>query len=876
MSDSQQQSAASIFEAALDLAGGERDAFVATACAGNQALEAEVLALLAADASAEGFLDAPPLVQETLGETPPDDASHVDLGRRVGSYQIDAVIGRGGMGTVFSGRRLEGDFEQRVAIKIIRRGMDTEDLLARFRRERRLLARLEHPYIARLVDGGSTDDGRPWLAMEFVDGRPIDEHCEHEHLRPRARIELFLDVCAAVQHAHRNLVVHRDLKPSNVFVTDDGTVKLLDFGIAKVLDPDELDTQATATHVRLLSPRYGSPEQMRGEPVTTASDVYSLGVVLYELLTGRSPYANETGEFDDIERRVLRTEPRPPSAVVARGTGTVPGLDVAEFRRSLRGDLDAIVLQSLRKEPSRRYGSVDELAEDLRRHLQGRPVQARPDSLAYRTRMFLRRNALAVGATAMVALALIGATVFSTSLYLRAQRAQDVAETERETAETVSGFLQEVFASIDPSIAQGDDTTLMRRLLRDAGERIDDDLARRPAVAAALHHTLGRAYMSLAEFEDAENHLERALALDATSDLERAVDYGRLLFESGREPEAVTVLESAIARADARPDTVAAARARFYLAKSLEARHEMDHAYDLYLEADRLFATAGEEERRITTLGGIGIFLTFNRQEYERADSVLAVAAEIVERTHPGALIEANNYQLRASVLRRMKSFDAADSLFRRAHDRFEDVLEDDHAMLASVRDEWAGSLEEQGRLDEAEPLYRRALESARATFGSEHRQTGTFANNLANCLRKAGRYDEAAALFDEALSAYRAALGEDHVWVAIVLGNVATNHLLAGDREAAFETADECVRLRTKYWGAEHWRVAMGRAIRGGAHSQLGRFDAAEADLLAALPVLDSSRGPDSDSTALVVEQLRDHYARSGRMPPADVASRW
>ena len=272
MSDASRPSAAEIFEAALDLPSDAREDFVVAAAKGDASLVVEVMALLAADDEADAYLEGEAHLAPALEDD--DDTRHPDLGRDLGPFRLERVLGRGGMGTVFLARRTAGDFDQRVAVKILRRGMDTDDLLARFRRERRLLARLDHPNIARVIDGGSTDDGRPWLAMEYVDGRPIDVHAREEGLDPRRRIRLFLDVCAAVQHAHRNLVVHRDLKPANVQVALDGTVKLLDFGIAKVLDPDDADTDVTATHVRLLSPRYGSPEQMRGEPVGTASDVY--------------------------------------------------------------------------------------------------------------------------------------------------------------------------------------------------------------------------------------------------------------------------------------------------------------------------------------------------------------------------------------------------------------------------------------------------------------------------------------------------------------------------------------------------------------------------------------------------------------------------
>ena len=387
-----------IFHQALPLPSAERTALLERECGADPELRGEAERLLSAADRAAGFIQEPVLGQ------PGEDSSQV--GRRIGSFRLTSLLGKGGMGAVYLAERDDGAFVQRVALKLIKRGMDTDQVLARFRAERQILASLDHPHIARLVDGGTTDDGLPYFAMEYIEGQPIDAFAESAGLGVDDRLRLFLMVCEAVSYAHGKGVVHRDIKPLNTLVTTAGVPKLLDFGIAKVLD-DSSDAPTTATGLRLLTPDYASPEQIEGRHATVASDVYSLGVVLYELLTGRSPYRVTGGSPQEIAAAVVTTEPVRPSAAVTQPAG---GARIrraiatgAHLSRRLKGDLDTIVLTALRKEPARRYHSVAELAEDLRQHLEGRPIVARGDHALYRTGKFVRRNRTVLVATALVA-----------------------------------------------------------------------------------------------------------------------------------------------------------------------------------------------------------------------------------------------------------------------------------------------------------------------------------------------------------------------------------------------------------------------------------------------------------------------------------------
>lgn len=420
-----------LFHQAVELPPGEREAFLDERCAGDAGLRDAVEGLLRADAEAPMLLEHPPLAFVREGFNAEDVNAPP---RRIGPYRILRELGSGGMGTVYEGVRDDEQFQQRVALKLIRRGLDTDpDILRRFHNERQILASLNHPNIARLFDGGATKDGQPYFAMEYVDGIPVDEYCAGAGLDTAARLRLFRTVCAAVAYAHQNLVVHRDLKPSNIVVTTDGMVKLLDFGIAKLLAHDE-DPSATQTATRhgVMTPAYASPEQVKGLRVTTASDVYSLGVVLYELLTGRRPYDFDGRRADEMARVVCEAEPQRPSALNSRMTepdarrSTRPA--GASLRRQLRGDVDNIVLHALRKDPARRYSSVELFSEDIRRHLDGLPVSARPDTFSYRASKFFERNRALTLTAALLVLTLVVGVVGMTWEAVRAGRERERAE----------------------------------------------------------------------------------------------------------------------------------------------------------------------------------------------------------------------------------------------------------------------------------------------------------------------------------------------------------------------------------------------------------------------------------------------------------------
>ena len=475
-----------------------RDGWVDTVCAGDEALRADVTRLLARQKQAEQFLEESPLaaVAESNGRSM--------IGERIGLYKIIREIGRGGMGAVYLAERDDAHFTRRVALKLIKRGMDTDFVVQRFRNERQILASLDHPNIAGLIDGGATEADLPYFIMEYVEGQPINKYANANKLSTAERLKLFRTVCSAVQYAHQNLVIHRDLKPSNILVTKDGEPKLLDFGIAKLLKADGgAETELTATAVRVMTPEYASPEQIKGERITTSSDVYSLGVLLYELLTGQRPYRVKSRQPEEVAKAICEQEPERPSAAVRMTAFRVPtsvgssGRDKSPAEvgtlntrnlKLLRGDLDNIVLKALRKEPQRRYASVDQFSEDIRRHLEGLPVTARKATLSYRASKFVQRNKIGVAAAVLILLTLGGGIVATT---IEARRANRRFNDVRRLAHSVLFDYHDQIATLPGS------TKVRERLVKDSLGYLDN-LSQEVGTDRPLMRELAAAYEKVA------------------------------------------------------------------------------------------------------------------------------------------------------------------------------------------------------------------------------------------------------------------------------------------------------------------------------------------------------------------------------------------
>lgn len=506
-----------VLENAVELDVSERPAYLDGACGSDSDLRREVESLLSSHERAGSRFMGQPAV-ELLNSAPSNSPAGSRVGTRAGVYELVEEIAHGGMGEVYRARRVDGHYEKEVAVKLVRVGMDTSFVLERFLHERQILASLDHPCIAHLLDGGTTDEGVPYFVMELIVGTPIDEYCDTRHLSITDRLKLFQQVCSAVQYAHQHLVIHRDIKPNNILVTEGGEPKLLDFGIAKMLDPSG---EHEATVLRPMTPEYASPEQIRGEPITTATDVYSLGIVLYRLLTGSSPYRGDTRNFHEMSREVVETDPVRPSLVVlqsqtisneneleAEASGQVfqdRATSPAKLKRCLTGDLDTIVLKALRKEPERRYSSVEQLAEDIRRHLDGLPVAARRGSWSYRASKFTQRHKVGMIATVMIALALLAGMVLTLREARIAEANRQLAEANRKRAEQrfndVRRLANSLMFEVHDSIKDLPGSTPARKLLVTRALEYLDSLSREAKGDASLQRELAAAYERIGDVQ---------------------------------------------------------------------------------------------------------------------------------------------------------------------------------------------------------------------------------------------------------------------------------------------------------------------------------------------------------------------------------------
>jgi eukaryotic-like serine/threonine-protein kinase len=848
-----------VFDRALDLPAEERAAFVARECAGDADLLAAVRRLLDAYDRSAHFLESPaaaiaaPLIDPPSGEGTPDAPAHV------GPFRVVREIGRGGMGAVYLAQRDDDQFEQRVALKLVRGGFGSEHLVRRFLAERRILAALEHVNIARLVDGGVTADGMPYFAMEYVDGEPILAYCDRRSLGVDERLRLFLDVCGAVQYAHRNLVVHRDLKPGNILVTKNGVVKLLDFGIARLLDsglePDD-DATVTATGVRLLTPEYASPEQFRGERATTTSDVYSLGMLLYELLTGRHPYRVPGLPRHQLEQRVLTREPASPSTATGRDTGAhegegsgdatriaaLRGLSPKRLRRRLRGDLDTIVLKAIRKEAERRYATVDDLAADVRRHLHGLPVDARPDTAGYRARKFVGRHRAGVAVAALFALFLSGFALRELDLRRLAEQAAREAESAARRAEVVKDYLIGVFEVSDPYALTGESggNVTARTLLDRGAERIADDLSLEPDVQAELRSVLGRVYTNLGLFDQASPLLYQALEQRRATlptphpALADALAYlGDHHLGRSEFTEAEPLLREALAQ---RRQLYGDAHAS--VAASLDRLATLLQQQSLYDEAEPLFRQA--LEIRTTLLGDL----------------------------HPDVGSGLHNLGL---LLWWKADYAESERLYRQALVVRRASMPAGHLATSQTMHNLAQVLQAQGQLAEAEALFRESLADKRRTLGSAHPSVTIHLNNLGRLLWETGRIEESEAMIREALALDRQIFGDEHAFVAASLDQLGGVLRARADYDAAEATYRQAHELNRKLLGDDHARTALSVNSIGTVQYASGDLPRALVSFTAALGVLKARFGDDHPHTAAVTVHLARTISEQGRPDEAE-----
>ncbi len=748
-----------LFYAALDQPPSERPSFLERACGDDFLLRREVESLLEASGQTSGFLQKP--VQEAARWL--DPVEEITIGRQIGAYKLLRVIGEGGMGAVYLAARADDLYKQQVAIKLMHAGFaQTRRMLLRFSSERQILANLNHPNIARLLDGGIYT-GVPYLVMEFIDGISIVEYCHKNKLGTEARLRLFAAVCGAVEYAHKNLVVHRDIKPGNILVTPEGVPKLLDFGIAKLLSTGDGGLTQTRTTERMMTPEYASPEQLRGDPITTSTDVYALGVLLYELLSGTRPFHLTTANPVDIVHMVCEQTPTAPS----RGAKQTPDLAPPDAARKLSGELDNIVLLALRKEPARRYVSVGQLAEDIEAFLDGYPVRARTDAWGYRTSKFIGRHKIGVFAAIVFAVLLVG---FSLGMALFARRAQR----ERLAAEREAQFLNSIFQSTTPDQTRGKQIT-GQELLDDGTRRVESEFAGEPQLQATLYYNIGQAYVGLGLYQKAEAVLQRAYTLRKQTVGDSNLD-------------TATTLDALATSIRLQVDFN---RAELLFRKALVIRREKSSA------TNPLVAQS---------MSNLGECLYWEGQDAE-AESLLREARAIELPLRPDGTLESSDMYL-ALVLERKGSFREAADLLKEAVSISATIDGTESSNYANSLHDLAGALIDAGDLSGAEKMDRQSLAIRRKINAPGYPDLAYPLNNLGFIFLERGDWAGAGPFLKESLEIRRRP-GKADARLAASLNNWARMLEEKGDYKGADDYYKQAMEMIREVAGAQSWGLA-------------------------------------------------------------------
>lgn len=829
----------------LMLEGEEREEFLAEVRESEPASHARLLHLLDLAERPVGLLQTGKADRDAAMAALSEHAVAIDehSGQRIGMWRLLRQVGRGGMGSVYEVAREDGVFVQKAALKLIRSDYAAPDFLARFSQERQILATLNHPGIAHLLDGGESAAGHPYLVMEFVDGLRIDAWCDERQLDLDARLALFIQVAEAVDHAHARRVVHRDLKPSNIAVTADGTVKLLDFGIGKVLDADDSPEHGERTATRLFTPDYATPEQVLGQAAGMPSDIYQLGLLLYELVTGQHAQQPADVTQASLERAVCRDDPLLPSASAAAAppptTARIGGLAPAALARRLRGDLDLIVMKALRKEATRRYAAVRDLIEDLHRWQHHMPVRARPETWTYRTTRFVRRHAWAVAAASVIFL-LTAAYALTVSLQARAIAQQrDIAQAEARKADRVKSLILRLFEGADPTHSLGKELTA--RELLDAGWRsIEAELAGQPEVQTELLTTVGATYYQLGQYDEAQRLLVRA------RDLVQA------------HPEFPAGVRAAALRA---------------LGVLFGTQDRFDEAEQLLRQAEALYreGQAGETPEVATTLRDRGQ-LAYERADYKTAEVLFRESLTMRRRLLGERDIDvADSIGRVGMALRARGDYASAEPLLRQALEVRRALLPAGHPHIATDLSSLASLERNLGRYAEAEAHYREALAGIVQTRGADHPFAATVMNNLARALRAQDKYDEAEALLLKALDIRRRHFGEKDTIVAMNLADLGW----VAEGAGKIDSAENYYRRALALYDPKHpWRSSAVFNL-GSVLETRGQLAAAEAQYREALAAQRAQYGDGHDVVGTDLLFLGGVLVKQNRLPEAETVLR-
>ncbi len=865
-----------LFHEALDVPAARRRAFLEAEC-DDPGLVGDVLALLEEDARGDSLLDRD--LAYVAGEVL--DGSVPPL-RSIGPYRVLSVIGQGGMGVVYLAER--DDLGRRVAIKVLRDAALSPVRRGRFAREEQTLAGLNHPSIARLYDADVLSDGTPYFVMEYVEGVPLTAYCETHRCTIPERLRLFREVCEAVQYAHRQAVIHRDLKPSNILVTEEGPVgarraspKLLDFGIVKQLEALDTPADQTQTGLQLMTPGYAAPEQLRRKPVGVYTDVYALGVILYELLTGQLPSDLSGLTPGQAEAQILKHEPEEPSVKVQEADeGSLGPADSSSLSKQAWADLDVLCLTAMRKDPQRRYPTVEALMRDLDHYLKGEPLEAQPDSLRYRTGKFLRRNRQPVAAAALVIVVIMGLVAFYT---WRLAEQRNRARAEAEKAEEVSEYLISLFEANDP-FAAGTDSLNVRTLLRRGTERAEA-LAGQPAVQAQIFDVLGQIHTQLSQYDRADALLRKALALrrrtgdDPLDVAETLVNLGVLFNGVGEYDSAEVYMREALALYEEHLPPGHPA-----LAATLNKMGVILNRQGNYEEAEVLYRLALSIQRDVYETPHKDLNFTLNNLAVNQFDQgnyaaagyyfrrSLAMSRIIFGPNHPQTAVDLANLGV---LLDTRGNYAAADSMLTEALRIKRLHLGNDHYETAFTLTQLGGMLRRKGDYDRAEAYLREALAIEERVLGPGHRNTAVTLNHLALTLQEQGDYVAAEPLLRRAVAIFGESVGEQHPYTAITRCHLAHLFHLKGKDAEAERLFRECLSVLEAALPADHDILAIQRGKFGALLVAQSRFAEAEPLLVESYETLRARFGSDHPGTREAAQRLVELYEAWNKPDRAD-----